>query len=735
MNPSIDTNDLDWLMQRFMSLQVGLTRPARSAMHAQHRAGATAENTLSGTNINADINTNADLHRNRIGDLLTAMGQPIVHWQSSPQPDALPMVALLPELGCVILYATTASGQWLLETPSGRKQLARLPPGAQFAALGAPAAIAESGTAFALFKQVLLSHKHTFLLAALASMLANVLALAASMFSMQVYDRVMPTQGISTLMVLTTGVLLAGLLELIIKMVRSSILDGAVEKMDLTLSHSIFMRLLGIRMDQFPASAGTLSAQLRSYEMIRSFASSATLYLAVDAPFALFFLAVILMLAGPEIASVPVVFFCAALAVGLFYRHRIAREAKIGTAVSNRKLGLLVETVEAAESIKAAGSGWHLLTRWNHMNRQSVEADVKIRHYSEQATHLAVSMQQVSYVLLVAVGAYMAVTNHLSIGSLVACSILSGRVLAPVSALPGLIVQWAHARTALDNLEKVFALQSDNHEVLQPLSPEKISGRFELSQVRFTYPGRPTTIAIEQLHIKAGEKVAIIGAVGAGKSTLLKLLAGLYAPQQGSILLDGLALQQIARAQLSQHLGYLGQEVRLLGGTLRENLLAGLPPISEQQLITACEETGLANAIAAHPKGLDLEIAEGGSGVSGGQKQLVALTRLLLSNPSAWLLDEPTAAMDDATEQRALLALRRAMRPDATLILITHKPVLLGLVERLIVLTPAGVAMDGPRDAVLAKLQHNSQRLQVVKPEAVAVAPDPDQQSIRETRS
>ena len=724
MSTRTDSIDLVWLAQCCVAMHVGLTRPARSDLHARHTAGIAAAYSSTTT---ADTDTD----RERIGTLLATMGQPHLDWQSSPQPDALPMVALLPELGCVVLYATTATGQWLLDTPSGRKQLAKLPTGACYAALGASAVMPESGSAYSLFRQVLLSHKGLYLQAALATILANFLALASSMYSMQVYDRVMPTQGLSTLLVLTTGVLLAGLLELLIKMVRSRILDGAVQSMDLTLSHSIFMRLLRIRMDQFPASAGTLSAQLRSYELIRSFASSVTLYLIVDAPFALFFLVVILMLAGPEVAMVPVVFFMIALGIGLFYRRRIAHHAKAGSTASNRKLGLLVETVEAAESIKAAGSGWHLLSRWNRMNQQSVEADVKIRHYSEQATHLALSVQQMSYVLLVAVGAYVAITNHLSMGGLVACSMLAGRVLAPAAALPGLIVQWAHARSALDNLEKVFALQRDNHDIPHPLAPETIRGHFEISHLRFTYPGRPNTLAIEHLHIKAGEKVAIIGAIGAGKSTLLKLLAGLYAPKAGSVLLDGLAVQQIARAHLSEHLGYLGQEVRLLGGTLRENLLAGLPPVTEQQLIAACEETGLATAVAAHPKGLDLDIAEGGTGVSGGQKQLIALTRLFLSNPSVWLLDEPTAAMDDATEQRSLLALRRAMRPDATLIVITHKPVLLGLVDCLIVLTPGGVAMDGPREAVLAKLQQNSQRLQVVKPEAV----EPNQQPVAGTHA
>ncbi len=564
-------------------------------------------------------------------------------------------------------------------------------------------------TAYALFRNALLARKDIFVQAAAASLLANLLALAAALYSMQVYDRVIPTQGISTLLVLTVGVLIAIVLELVVKFARAHVLESGVKGMDLELSDAIFARLLGIRMDQFPASVGTLSAQLRSYEMIRRFASSATLYLVVDTPFALIFLAVIALLAGVKMAVIPVVFFALALAIGLLYRHRIARHAESGNAAANHKLGLLVETVESAESIKAAGAGARQLERWNTLSRQAVDDDVQIQRYSEQATYLAAFMQQASYILLVAIGAWIASTSSdLTMGGLIACAILSGRVLGPIAALPGLIVQWAHARAALDSLEKVFALQGDNHAVARPLSPEQIHGEWRIENLKFAYPGRPRPLSLPLTLIRPGEKVAILGPIGAGKSTLLKLMAGLFAPGEGQVLLDGLDIQQIDRAHLSMRLGYLPQDVKLLAGTLRDNLTVGLGDVTEAALLDASRGIGLDQLIASHPQGLDMPIFEGGKGVSGGQKQLIALTRLLLSRPAAWLLDEPTAAMDEATEQKSLAALRQAIAPEHTLILVTHKPVLLGLVDRFIVLLPGGGVIDGPKAAVLDRLRQSA---------------------------
>lgn len=574
-------------------------------------------------------------------------------------------------------------------------------------------------SALTLFKQALLARKGLFLQAAAASLLANVLALATALYSMQVYDRVIPTQGISTLTVLTTGVLIAIVLELVVKLARAHTQEAAVMGLDRELSHAIFARLLGIRMDQFPASVGTLSSQLRSYETIRRFATSATLYLMVDAPFALLFLGVIALMAGLTMAAIPLVFLALALAVGLFYRSRIARHAATSTHTANRKLGLLVQTVENAESIKASGAGPQQLAHWDELTRQSVDDDVQIQRHSEQATYIAGFMQQASYVLLVAAGAWIASTStDLTMGGLIACAILSGRVLSPVAVLPGLIVQWAHARAALEALEKVFALHHDNHAVARPLKPEAIRGEWRIENLKFAYASRPRPLTLPPTTIRAGEKVALLGPVGSGKTTLLKLLAGLFAPGEGQILLDGLDLQQIERAHLSARLGYLPQEVKLIAGTLRDNLTSGLGEVDETALLDAARNSGLDKLIAGHPQGLDMPIYEGGRGVSGGQKQLIALTRLLLAQPSAWLLDEPTAAMDEVSEQRCVAALRAAIAPTQTLILVTHKPVLLGLVDRLIVMLPNGGVLDGPKDAVLAQLRQRPPKQRPAAPAA-----------------
>jgi ATP-binding cassette subfamily C protein LapB len=580
----------------------------------------------------------------------------------------------------------------------------------------------QSSSARTLFRSALTSRSRLFVQAAAAALLANSLSLFAALYSMQVYDRVIPTQGLSTLTVLTVGVLIAAVLELVVKLARAYILESAVKGMDIELSHAIFRRLLRLRMDQFPATVGSLAAQLRSYETIRGFTSSATLYLLVDAPFALLFLGVIALLAGVTVAAIPAGFFVLAVSVGLFYKRRIAAHAKSSNAASNKKLGLLVETVEGAESIKAAGAAPAQMAHWNDLCRQTIDDDIDIRRYSEQATYWAGFIQQVSYICIVATGAWIASsTTNLTTGGLIACSILSGRVLGPVAALPGLIVQWAHARAALEGLEKVYALQCDNHGIAQALSPQTVHGGYRLQQVAFAYPSslpkRAASLRVDQLEIAPGSKVAVLGTIGAGKSTLLKILAGLYAAQRGQVLLDGLDIQQIERPRLSKAIGYLAQDPKLLSGTLRENLTVGLEDRpSDDELLAVCKRSGLINLIAAHPQGLDLPIFEGGRGVSGGQKQLIALTRVLLARPCVWLLDEPTSAMDEHTEHHALEALRAAMETHHTVVLVAHKPVLLDIIDRILVLTPEGVTMDGPRDLMIERLRQRTAPPRTHKP-------------------
>lgn len=645
-------------------------------------------------------------------------------WRDAPGETELPLVALIPGVGFRHVRGRSADGAWLAEGPTGRERIHTWPPGVLFTAAHALQAPEAARTARAMFMDAFRRNPGWIYQAALASVLASVLVLGTSLYSLQVYDRVLSSGAMQTLIVLTIGVAIAVTVELAVKVARSVIVDRATSEIDHQCAHGVFARLLAVRFDQRPGSVGTLASQVRSYEAIRGFAMSLILFLTMDGPFALFFLFVIYLLGGPMVAAVPLLCLVLSVGTGLIFKRRIERNATTQASVGNRRNGLLVEAIEGAESIKATGVSWRVLGQWNELSRQNIDESMEIKHLNDLSAYLAAALQQISYIGLVAAGAWVAVTStEVTQGAIVACSILSGRVLTPMSMVPGLLVQWAHAKVALDSLEKLFALEVDNHGVDSPLVPERIAGRLEVQDVEFVYPGQIKAVAIARLVLQPGEKIAILGPIGAGKSTLLRLLGGLAKPRRGQVLLDGMDIHQIAAEHRAEHLGYLPQQVGLLCGTLRDNLLAGLPAVSDERLLAACEATGLSQLIAGRSEGLDIPIAEGGGGLSGGQKQLLAVTRLLLSQPAMWLLDEPTAAMDEGTEARCLAALRSAIRPEQTLVLVTHKAQLLGLVDRIIVLTPAGIAIDGPRDEVLAQLRKPPGPVGAPPPAPVVVRP------------
>ena len=642
---------------------------------------------------------------------LRQSGLQSIRWQRSPKAEWLPMLGCGPGTGLCIVHGRSAeTGTWTVETPHGRQEWSTVPEDLQFCpiALGWRQAL-EAG-AMGVFAQVLLQFKKPLAYFAVASLLVNLLALLTSLYSMQVYDRVIPSRGVETLWVLTMGVSVTIVFELVLKFLRSVMMDRVVQSADVQLSHHIFERLLKIRMDQFPASVGTLASQLRSYEMIRGFAYSATTYLLIDTPFALIFLTLILLIGGPLLAAIPLGFFIISLLLGLTFKRQTEQHTRESQAASNRKLGLLVEAVDSAETIKSQGLRWHFLNRWNALTQQNVVEDRKVRHINESATYYAATLQQLSYVLLVATGAYLAATStDLTSGGLIACSILSGRVLQPVTMLPGLLTQWANAKTALKGIEAIFKLQVDHHDTQSPLPLLSVQGSFALEKVSYAYPGQLHPLQIPHLSIQAGEKIGVIGGIGSGKSTLLKLLAGLYKPAEGRVLLDNLDIQQVSRSHLSQHLGLLSQSVQLFAGTLKDNLIAGLMGITEESLREACQTTGLMSFVNSHPKGLEMPITEGGGGVSGGQRQLIGLTRMLLTRPAIWLLDEPTSSMDDDTERRTLSVLAGSVAASHTLIMVTHKASVLPLVNRLIVMAGGRIVIDGPRDAVLEHLKKSVQ--------------------------
>lgn len=653
--------------------------------------------------------TDVDNWRDHLSMVALDAGIKSIEWHEPPDLARLPAIAWFEELGWVVIRAQLPSGDWLIDSQGKafQKSAGNLFSVGRLVLFDVDSSASKSSVK-ALFKNAFLVHKKIFVEGVVAGVVINLLALGTSIYSMQVYDRVIPTQGYATLGVLAIGVAIAVFFEFVFKIIRSYLMEHAVTDIDTRLSRDIFSRLLKVRLDQLPGTVGSLSSQIRGYETIRSFLSATTFYLLVDAPFGAVFVLLIAMIGGPIVAIVPLIFLVFSLAIGIALRKKIDHHAQLATNAANLKSGLLVECIEGAETIKAGGGGWSALSRWLDVVNESIKHELINRSIAEKSGYFAAVLQQMSYISMVSVGAYFAAEGSLTMGSLIACSILSGRAMAPIAQIPGLMTQRAHAKAALEGLEKLYKLEIDNHGVERPLSPEKIHGHYSLERVHFAYPGSPKALSVNQLTINPGERVGVVGHIGSGKSTLLRLLTGMYQVREGRILLDSLGIDQISRSLLADKIGYLQQEHRLFNGTLRQNLLIGIPDPGDELIHQAATQTGLIAAITNHPKGLDLLISEGGKGLSGGQRQLVALTRLLLSNPSVWLLDEPTASMDEQTESRCLRVLNQKIRPEHTLVIVTHKSSLLTLVNRLIVIANQQIILDGPRDQVIAQLNKRS---------------------------
>jgi ATP-binding cassette subfamily C protein LapB len=624
----------------------------------------------------------------------------------------LPMICHTATTGWGVVTDRNPQGEWIVLNTQGEHLLGDTELQSRVALLkldGGPAEqLSQYAAALPSFsaqvKETLGKFRVELIEAGLASAFIGTLALATSLFSMQVYDRVIPTRSEYTLAILSLGVLLSILIELAMKYARSHLMDYVVVGVDNRLSREVFQRFLQLRVDQIPASVGSLAGQMRGYEQVRSFYTATTLFTLIDLPMGILFLVVMMFVGSPWVATVPLVFGIIALYLGLAIRKKITQLATDGAALSNMKTGLLVEAVEGIETIKAGSGGWKFLSRWISVNSMTIKSDLRMRTATESVGYLSATIQQISYAGLVVVGSVVVMQGQMTMGALIACSILSGRILAPIMAVTGMLVQQAHAKAAMQGLEKIYELKTDNHGVDRPLVPRQIKGYYSALDVQFSYGDNPPALVLPKLEIKPGECIAILGPIGAGKSTLLRLLTGLYHPQKGRILLDGLDLAHISRQVINQHIGYLQQDHRLFQGTLRENLLIGLPDPGYDAMNAAMQRTGMDRFVSAHPKGLDRAISEGGKGLSGGQRQLVAFTRLILCNPNMLLLDEPTATMDDEQERRCLQVLAEEVQAGKTLLVVTHKPSILPLVSRIIVIAGNSIVADGPRDAVLQQL-------------------------------
>lgn len=624
---------------------------------------------------------------------------------AAPRPNDCPFIGWQDSQGWFVVTAQSADGSWLAQGTNGASGRIKNLEGIECVSL--PAKVKGGSSvprASQLIGKAIWQRRTVLVEALLATVLVNMLALAASIFSMQVYDRVIPNHGFHTLWVLSAGVMAALFLELMLKHVRSHAIERSATHIDSQLSGWFFERALGIRMESRPQSIGTLAAQIKGFEMVRGIMSATSIFMLADVPFAVFFI-LIIALVGGWMVIVPLLLFPVCLAAGLMFQRQITRYARENQGQSNRKAGLLVESIDGAESLKANSAEWKLQSRWSRLVEEAGESDYQIKQCSSLSQHLTVALQQIGYVALVALGAYLVSENLMTMGALIACTIINGRALSPIAQLPALMVQWAHARAAVEGLDKLISLPNESDDLGDALTPGTSDGSIRFEQARFGYGvGADMVLETGNVEIRPGERVGIIGGIGAGKSTLLKLASGLYRPAQGKVFLGGIDMAMISPGFLRETIAYLPQDIRLISGTLRENLLQGLPDPGDEALLQAARESGLFALISNHPKGLALPISEGGRGISGGQKQLLALTRMLLSDPRVLLLDEPTASMDAAAEAKVVSMLKAKASAGATLLVATHKSALLPIVDRLMVMQGGRVIIDGPRDQVLAKL-------------------------------
>ena len=644
--------------------------------------------------------------------LLAAKQLKAPQWMSAQSLDRTHVPALFhhPETGWGLLRGMNGMGQWVTEsydeeTQQWREGQTDSMQDCLVARVSmVPPFQASDSKVYQLIRGAVKDKRGLLFEVALGGLVINAVALASSLYSMQVYDRVVPTGATGTLLALTLGVMGAIAFELLLKFIRSHLNERIVDEVDQYLARVVYTRFLSIRMDQMPNSVGVLSGQLRGYETVRGFLASLVTQMMIDIPFALVYALVVLVIAG-WLAWVPLVFLAVSLVVGLTYRKKIDDLTSKSTQASNFKTGLLVESVEGAETIKSGQGGWRMLSRWLQVSDEARAVDLDMRHATEHSQYWIAALHQFSYVLLVASGAMMVARGEITMGALIACSILSGRILGPIGTIPNLLIQWGHCKTSLQSLDRLFALQSDHHGVDTPVQLERIRGHFEFDQVQFAYGNQPALV-IPKLTIHPGEKIGVLGPVGAGKTSLLRMLSGMYRPQQGTIKLDGVDLSHIAKPLLAEQMGFLQQEGRLFAGSLRDNLVLGMLDPGDQTILETAALTGLQEAVLKRAKqGLQYPVHEGGQGLSGGQRQLVNLTRVFLRRPRLWLLDEPTASMDRNLEMHVIRALQTQLRPDDVLVLVTHKPELLQLVDRLIVVAGNQIVLDGPKADVLATLQ------------------------------
>ncbi|MFZ5551216.1 MAG: type I secretion system permease/ATPase [Pseudomonadota bacterium] len=557
------------------------------------------------------------------------------------------------------------------------------------------------------FWGVLVAQRFVYRDILVAAALINLFALASPIFTMNVYDRVVPNSAVETLWSLAIGMVIVLGADLLLRKLRSRFVDEASARIDIQISATLMERVLGMRLEHRPESVGSFASNLRGFEQVRDLIASSTVTALIDLPFALLFLLVIFII-SPWLAIPVIVGFGAVLAFGWVIQGRLHALAETTYRASAARNATLIEALTGIETIKTQGAEGAIQSRWERANVFLAGTNVKMRALSNGATYLTNWAMQMVTVVTVVAGVYLIGERMATMGGLIAVGMLASRALAPAGQIVALLMQYQGARTALEGLEKIMAQPIERESEAQGkayIHRATLRGEIEFRNVSFKYPGRDDN-AIEHLSLKVnpGERVALIGRVGSGKSTLLRLMMGLYRPSEGAVLLDGIDLNQLDPADLRKNVGCVSQDVLLFYGSLRENITFGLPFADDGSVLAAAEVAGLSEFVNRHPHGFDMNVGERGERLSGGQRQAVGLARAVLHNTPVLLLDEPTSAMDFSTEAQITRRLAE-FSAGKTVVLVTHRTSLLALVDRVIVVDGGKVVADGPRDRIMEALQ------------------------------
>ena len=545
-------------------------------------------------------------------------------------------------------------------------------------------------------------NKATYWKVALAAVFINIFGLLTSLFTMTVYDRVVPNNATSSLVALTIGLGIVIIFDFILKMLRAYFVDHAGAHIDRDIGEAVFERLLAMRLELKKGSTGALAGMMRELEALRDFFASATLTAVVDVPFILLTLLIVWIIGG-VVVLVPAIMVPLVIIIGWLTHPALERLSARAMGEGLLKQSVLVEAIGGLETVKTSGAAPLLSSRWLKAVELHSDSSLRQRLVAAIGVTFATSAGTISYAGVVIIGVNLIAERELTMGGLIACSILAGRAIAPLAQISQLLTRITSTRTAYRQINEMMKQPPEGPEG-EAIKLSNVQGKIEFRNVGFRYPGAPER-ALDALSftVNPGEHVALLGRVGSGKSTIARLVLGLYPPEEGLIMIDGTDIRQLDPADLRRHVGAAMQESVLLTGSVRENIALGRPGVDDDELIRASTISGTHQFMGQIANGYDLRLADRGEGLSGGQKQSIAIARALAGRPPVLIMDEPTSAMDAQTETGLLQRLNEELK-DRTLILITHRPPLLQLVKRIILLDQGKIVSDGPRDTVLKQI-------------------------------